>query len=63
MYLLGLPQREYFQEPITRVLLVLQGLSVFVPFSLEFKLNYRLTLKFKDFSAPTAIFKDFEFLL
>ena len=40
-----------------------KGLSVFAPFSLEFNLNYRLTLKFKDFSAPAAIFKDFEFLL
>ena len=42
---------------------------MYAPFSLEFYLNYKdfkLALKFKDFPAPTAIFKDFqgrEFLL
>ena len=39
-----------------------EGLSVFAPFSLEFYLNYKvyLALEFKDFPAPTAIFKDFQ---
>ena len=35
---------------------------MFAPFSLEFYLNYKvyLALEFKDFPAPTAIFKDFQ---
>ena len=39
-----------------------KALSAFARFSLEFYLNYKvyLALEFKDFSAPTAIFQDFE---
>ena len=35
---------------------------MFAPFSLEFNLNYKvyLAMEFKDFPAPTEIFKDFE---
>ena len=32
---------------------------MFAPFSLEFNLTIKLAPKFKDFPAPTAIFKDF----
>jgi len=50
---LGLSRHEKFYS---------EGLSVFAPFSLEFYLTYKvyLALKFKDFPAPTAIFKDFQ---
>ena len=55
MYFLVLPQREQFYS---------EGLFCVFSFPLQFSLNYlmklKLALKFKDFPAPAAIFKDFQ---